>query len=92
MLPNVVCKISGMSTEANRDGWMPRDLKPYFEHAAQCFGWDRLLFGSDWPVCNLAGGYERWLAAVEDMLSGVSAADRAKFFSGNAIRVYRLAA
>jgi L-fuconolactonase len=89
-LPNVVCKISGMTTEANRDGWTADDLVPYFDHAVESFGWNRLLFGSDWPVCNLAGGYEPWLHAVDVMLSGVSPDDRSKFFSGNAKRVYRL--
>lgn len=89
-LPNIVCKISGMSTEANREHWTVDDLRPYLEHAVECFGWNRLLFGSDWPICNLAGGYNQWLDAVEVMLSGVSAADRAMFFKGNASRVYRL--
>ena len=90
-LPNVVCKLSGMSTEADRDLWTPDDLAPYWGRAVDCFGWERLLFGSDWPVCNLARGYETWLAAVEELLNGVSPTDRAKFFVGNATRVYRLA-
>ncbi len=90
-LPNVVCKISGLSTEANRESWTADDLAPYFDHAVECFGWNRVLFGSDWPVCNLAGGYERWFAAVEEMLAGVSPGDRSEFFSRTAKRIYRLA-
>jgi L-fuconolactonase len=88
--PNVVCKISGMSTEAEREGWTVDDLAPYFDCAVECFGWDRLLFGSDWPVCILAGGYERWRRAVDQLLTGVSLADRTKFFVSNATRIYRL--
>jgi L-fuconolactonase len=89
-LPNVVCKISGMTTEAEHETWTVDDLAPYFHRAVECFGWDRLLFGSDWPVCNLAGGYESWLRAADELLAGVSSADRAKFFTGNAVRIYRL--
>jgi L-fuconolactonase len=89
-LPNVVCKISGMTTEAEQKSWTVDDLAPYFHRAVECFGWDRLLFGSDWPVCNLAGGYELWRRAVEQLLAGVSPADRTKFFAGNAVRTYRL--
>lgn len=89
-LPNVVCKLSGMSTEADRDLWTADDLAPYWDRAVDCFGWERLLFGSDWPVCNLARGYETWLAAVEELLAGVSPADRTKFFKGNATRIYHL--
>jgi L-fuconolactonase len=91
-LPNVVCKISGMTTEADREAWIVDDLKPYFERAVECFGWDRLLFGSDWPVCDVARGIEPWLEAVTGLLDGVPPADRERFFAGNAIRVYRLRA
>jgi L-fuconolactonase len=91
-LPNVVCKISGMTTEAEHASWTADDLAPYFYRAVECFGWDRLLFGSDWPVCNLAGGYDPWRRAVDQLLAGVTPADRAKFFAGNAGRIYRLPA
>jgi len=89
-LPNVVCKISGMTTEAEHKTWTVDDLAPYFHRAVDCFGWNRLVFGTDWPVCNLAGGYEPWLRAVDTLLAGVSTADRTKFFVGNAVRIYRL--
>lgn len=88
--PNIVCKVSGMTTEANRQAWTVDDLEPYFHRAVECFGWDRLLFGSDWPVCNLAGGFEPWLKAADVLLAGVSDVDRDKFFVTNAIRTYRL--
>lgn len=88
--PNVVCKVSGMTTEANRETWTVDELKPYFDRAVECFGWDRLLFGSDWPVCNLAGGFEPWRKAADVLLAGVSDVDREKFFVTNAIRTYRL--
>lgn len=91
-LPNVVCKISGMTTEAERKTWTVDDLAPYFHRAVECFGWDRVLFGTDWPVCNLAGGNEPWMRAVDALLAGVSTADRTKFFVGNAVRIYRLPA
>lgn len=90
-LPNVVCKISGMTTEGDRQAWTVDDLKPYVERAVECFGWDRLMFGSDWPVCEVAGGFEPWLEAVTSLLDGVPAADRERCFASNAIRVYRLA-
>ncbi len=89
-LPNVVCKISGMTTEADHETWTVDDLAPYFHRAVECFGWDRLLFGSDWPVCNLARGYESWVEAVDQLLAGVPSADRAKFFVGNTVSIYRL--
>ncbi|HYM51131.1 MAG TPA: amidohydrolase family protein [Candidatus Limnocylindrales bacterium] len=89
-LPNVVCKVSGLTTEADRASWTVDDLRPYFEHAVECFGWDRLLFGSDWPVCDLAGGYERWLEALDALLIGASGAVRDRFFRENAAHIYSL--
>ena len=59
--PNVVCKLSGLGTEADWHAWSTQDLRPYVEHTIECFGADRVMFGSDWPVCTLSGGYERWL-------------------------------
>ena len=90
--PNVVCKVSGMTTEAEHATWTVDDLAPYFDRAVEGFGWDRLLFGSDWPVCNLAGGYQPWLSAVDRLLNGVSSTDRSKFFVDNAVRTYRVPA
>jgi predicted TIM-barrel fold metal-dependent hydrolase len=86
---NVVCKISGLATEADRQNWRKEDFRPYISHAISCFGWDRVLFGSDWPVCEQATTYERWLEAVDWAVSDAAEADRQKLFAGNARRIYR---
>ncbi|MGD1089902.1 MAG: amidohydrolase family protein, partial [Verrucomicrobiota bacterium] len=65
-LPNVVCKISGLATEADWNHWQVADLKFYFEQVLECFGFDRVLFGGDWPVATLATSYERWVETVEN--------------------------
>jgi L-fuconolactonase len=88
--PNVVCKLSGLPTEADRANWMTVDLRPYVEHALDCFGPDRLLFGSDWPVVKLAGGLERWHTAVGELLASLDEADRSAILGKNACRVYGL--
>ena len=85
--PNIVCKLSGLVTEAKSD-WQIADLRPAVDHVRECFGPPRLLWGSDWPVVNLAGGYDRWFAATESLLAGLSAAEKADVFGGNAGRVY----
>jgi L-fuconolactonase len=87
---NVACKISGANTEADHRHWKKEDLKPYIDHAIQSFGWDRVMFGSDWPVCTLAGEYEQWLSALNWCINGAPEADRQKLFGDNAGRVYRL--
>jgi L-fuconolactonase len=89
---NVVCKISGLSTEADRQNWCKEQLKPYIDHVIDCFGWNRVLFGSDWPVCNLARGFERWLEAAEWATASAAEDDRRKLFSENARRVYEFGA
>jgi L-fuconolactonase len=89
-LPNVACKLSGLVTEADLDRWSVRLLRPYVDHAIECFGWDRLMFGSDWPPCERAGGLGRWLEALGELVEGASADERGAFFSRNAPRVYRI--
>lgn len=69
-MPHVSCKLSGMVTEANVESWTEADLRPFIEVAMEAFGVDRLMFGSDWPVCTLAGDYERVRSAVEPFLGG----------------------
>ena len=64
--PNLYCKISGMATEADWTRWKAEDLKPYLDIVVEAFGVDRLLFGSDWPVCLVASSYERWLHTIKD--------------------------
>jgi L-fuconolactonase len=83
----VVCKLSGLVTEARAD-WQIADLRPAVDHVRACFGPQRLLWGSDWPVVDLAGGYAKWLAAAEALLAGLSSAEQADVFGGNAGHIY----
>jgi len=89
-LPNVVCKLSGMVTEADHAGWTGADLKPYIDHVVECFGFDRIMFGGDWPVVTLASTYPRWVEAFEWALAGCSEDEWKKVFRDNTERVYRL--
>ena len=88
--PNVVCKVSGLATEAHWEQWQPDDLKFYFDHARECFGFGRLLFGGDWPVATLATGYDRWLATVRELFSFATEAEQVQLFQTNAERLYRV--
>jgi L-fuconolactonase len=90
--PNVFCKLSGMLTEADHERWVPADLEPYVRHALECFTPERCMFGSDWPVCTLAGSYGQVLAALEQSLGplGLAAAARERIFAGTAAEFYRL--
>lgn len=85
--PQVCCKLSGLVTEAG-PGWTPDALRRYVDHLTACFGPQRLLWGSDWPVVNLAGGYARWIAATEALLAPLSEMERAAIMGGNARRFY----
>lgn len=87
---NVWCKISGLATEAAWDDWDAERLFPFVEHAAKCFGEDRLIFGSDWPVCLLAGSYGEIKGALEACLARLGPDVRAKAFGVNAKAAYRL--
>lgn len=89
-LTHVTCKLSGMITEANWADWTPSHLEPYVHRAADIFGPDRLMYGSDWPVCLLAGGYGEVKSALEQALPPLSPQERDKVFGGNAIRFYGL--
>jgi L-fuconolactonase len=88
--PNVVCKLSGMVTEADWDTWTVADLRPYAETAFEAFGADRMMFGSDWPVCNLAATYTEVFDAAVLLGSGLGEAEREAVFTGTATRIYRL--
>ena len=88
--PNVHCKLSGLVTEANWTSWQTDDLRPYVEYALELFGADRLMFGSDYPVCLLAASYDRVLDAFQEILEPLSDVDREKIFSKNAAKFYRL--
>lgn len=89
-LPNVVCKISGLTTEADWNNWRPDDLKIYFDHVLESFGYDRVLFGSDWPVMTLATSYHGWIETVQSLLTDASDRDRTKLFQTNAERIYHV--
>jgi L-fuconolactonase len=89
-LEHVACKISGMVTESDWATWTTADLQPYVDHVVEVFGPDRLLFGSDWPVCLLAAGYDQVLEATRTTLAGLGDDERAKILGGTAARVYRL--
>jgi len=87
---NVWCKLSGMVTEADPGHWSEADLAPYARHVLESFGSDRVMFGSDWPVVNLAGGYEAWINAAQSMVLG-GGWDVEAVFSGTARSFYGLA-
>ena len=89
--PNVDLKVSGVVTEDDWSGWSTQSLRPVIEHALAAFGPGRLLFGSDWPVVELAGGYGPWLEAYLELTDDLSADERAAIDGGTAIRTYGLA-
>jgi L-fuconolactonase len=89
-LPQVWCKVSGMITEADWRTWTPRDLQPYVKHVVQLFGYDRSMFGSDWPVCTLAGWYQQVVDALRECLGPISEAAHAALWGGTARSFYRL--
>jgi len=87
-LPNVYCKLSGMITEADWKSWQPDDLRPYVQTALELFGPERCMFGTDWPVCELAGTYEQVYDALVTALGPLSASERTAIFGGTAARFY----
>ncbi|MDP5877015.1 MAG: amidohydrolase family protein [Dehalococcoidia bacterium] len=89
-IPGVHCKVSGMVTEADTDNWNPDALTPYVANVIEMFGYDRLMFGSDWPVCTLAGTYEQVFQAAKQALGPMSDANRDAVFGGNAEQFYGL--
>jgi predicted TIM-barrel fold metal-dependent hydrolase len=89
-MPNVTCKISGLVAYAEHAAWTAEDLRPYVEHVVDSFGWDRVMFGSDWPVCSLAATYKQWVEALLSLTASAGEANQKKLFHDNAIRVYRL--
>jgi L-fuconolactonase len=87
---NVYCKLSGLVTEADWKNWQTEDLRPCVDYALQFFGPQRLMFGSDYPVCLLAASYKQVLESFQELLKDLSADDREQIFGGNATRFYRL--
>jgi L-fuconolactonase len=87
---NVYCKLSGMVTEASWSNWSTQNLKPYVDAVLEAFGPNRLMAGSDWPVCLLATSYSGWFATLQQMLHWLSTSEKENIFGGVALRVYRL--
>jgi L-fuconolactonase len=87
---NVYCKISGMVTEANWEQWEPEDFSPYLDEVVEAFGVDRIMYGSDWPVCLVAATYSGQLSIIENYLSKFSAREKHLVMHENAVRFYNL--
>jgi L-fuconolactonase len=90
VLPNVFCKLSGLVTEADWQEWKVEQITPYLDVAFECFGADRLMIGSDWPVCTVAASYSRSMAAVNQVLGRCGTEAREKVLGANAQRFYKL--
>jgi L-fuconolactonase len=88
--PNVACKLSGMVTEARWNAWAPCDFIPYLEVVVEAFGPERLMIGSDWPVCLLSGGYASVIGVVMEFSARLSEAEREEVFGGTCARIYRI--
>ena len=89
-LPNLACKISGVVAYADPQRVTAAALRPYVEHCIECFGWERVVFGGDWPVCNLTVGLGRWVELAKEIVQAESPERQGKFFASNAERIYRL--
>jgi len=90
-LPNVVCKISGVVTEADHKSWTREQLRPYIEHTIDVFGFNRVMFGSDWTVATLALDYPTWVDILDEILTKASLDEKRKFWRETAISAYKLA-
>jgi L-fuconolactonase len=89
-LPNVVCKLSGVTTEADHASWTREQLRPYIDHVIDSFGIERVIYGGDWPVSELAGRYPQWLETLDWATAGLTPAEKRKLFRDNAVKAYRL--
>ena len=86
--PNVFCKLSGLVTEADIRNWTPDQLRPYVETVLEAFGPERVMFGSDWPVCTCATTYSVWRGLVGDFISQLSEHEQAQIMGGTALKAY----
>jgi L-fuconolactonase len=89
-MPNVYCKLSGLVTEADWKNWTIKDLRPYIYELIECFGFDRVAFGGDWPVLTQASSYERWLDSLDNALKGLSKDELHKVYYDTAVKFYRM--
>ena len=90
--PNVMCKVSGMVTEADAKAWKPADFRPYLDVVFEAFGPERLMIGSDWPVCTLSASYESAMGIVLDYVQQFSPEEQEGILGGNCARFYKLPA
>jgi L-fuconolactonase len=90
-LPNVVCKVSGAITEADHQKWTASQVKPYVAHVIESFGFDRVMYGSDWTVSELTHAYPAWVGVIDEVTAGASEAELRNLYRNTAIRTYRLA-
>jgi L-fuconolactonase len=88
--PNVVCKMSGLVVEADLENWTKEDLKPYIDYVIECFGFDRLVFGGDWPVVTKAAALTSWIETLDWALTSYSEAEKKKLYHDNALRIYKM--
>lgn len=88
--PNVMCKVSGLVTEADHQNWTIEQLRPYVDHVVEVFGEDRIAFGGDWPVAFQAAAYPRWVDTLDQLTADLSAEAKRKLWAENAARFYRL--
>ena len=88
--PNVYCKLSGMTTEADYNNWTPKQIEPYMQLVLDAFGANRILFGSDWPVCLVAGNYTKTKELVTNFIAKLSTKDQASIMGANAMQFYNL--
>lgn len=89
-LPNLACKISGVVAYCDPENVTANAIRPYVEHCIEQFGWERVMFGGDWPVCNTTSSLGRWMEILKEILAKESAANQEKLFSKNAERIYRI--
>ena len=88
--PNVYCKVSGIITEADHQNWQPEDIIPFLDVVFEAFGTNRIMFGSDWPVCLLAGTYDQVFDLIDHYIQDFEPSEREKVFGGNALEFYQL--
>ncbi|WP_240420565.1 amidohydrolase family protein [Paenibacillus periandrae] len=89
--PSITCKLSGMVTEAEHQAWTTEQITPYIQHIVKAFGTERVMFGSDWPVCLLAASYERVVELLDEALpEGITESEKTAIFGHNALRFYKL--
>ena len=89
-IPNVMCKLSGVTTEADHENWNREQLRPYIDHVIESFGFNRIMYGGDWPVAELAGKYTDWIGVLDWATSGCTPEEKRGVLGGNGIRAYRL--